>query len=215
MIGIFGGTFDPVHFGHLRAASEAKEHLSLAHLRLLPAGNPPHRSFTFANSEHRLAMLKLALQHHPDLASDDREVRRGGDSYMVDTLKEIRSEEGNVPLLLMIGQDAANALDAWFEWESLFDLAHIVIMRRPQSRHVYSGELFKQVQPRMITDKALLQQSPSGYILPLEVTQLAISSTEIRRQIASHKSSRFLLPDEVIEYIHHHRLYSDVIDHQA
>jgi len=207
MIGIFGGTFDPVHFGHLRAASEAQEALSLENLRLLPAGNPPHRSLTFASAQHRLAMLRLALEGHPDLAADDREVRRSGHSYMVDTLREIREQEGPVPLLLMIGQDAANKLDSWHQWQQLFELAHIVIMRRPESKHEYSGALYQEVQPRLVSDPNRLRHEPCGSVLPLEVTQLAISSTRIRSLVAEGKSPRFLLPDRVINYIHEHGLY--------
>ncbi len=206
-IGIFGGTFDPVHYGHLRAALEAMERLHLQDFRLLPAGTPPHRANTFASADHRLAMLKLALSRYPELQVDDREVRREGSSYMVDTLSEIRREEGEAPILMMIGQDAANVLDQWYDWHKLFDLAHLVIMRRPESKHIYSGALFGQVQPRLVNDPDQLLESPAGLILPLEVTQLAISSTEIRRQIHAGLSPRFLLPDSVIEYILEHGLY--------
>jgi nicotinate-nucleotide adenylyltransferase len=109
----------------------------------------------------------------------------------------------------MIGQDAANALDQWREWERMFDLAHLVIMRRPESRHNYSGALFEQVQPRLVKNPDQLKNSPAGLILPLEVTQLAISSTEIRRQIRAGLTPRFLLPDVVIDYILEHGLYQD------
>ena len=207
-IGIFGGTFDPVHYGHLRAALESMERLQLQDFRLLPAGTPPHRASTFASADHRLAMLKLALSRYPELQVDDREVRREGSSYMVDTLGEIRREEGEAPILMMIGQDAANVLDQWYDWHKLFDLAHLVIMRRPESKHIYSGALFEQVQPRLANDPDQLRKTPAGLILPLEVTQLAISSTEIRRQIHAGLSPRFLLPDSVIEYILEHGLYS-------
>ena len=206
-IGIFGGTFDPVHYGHLRAALEAMEILRLQDFRLLPAGTPPHRANTFASADHRLAMLKLALSRYPELQVDDREIRREGSSFMVDTLGEIRQEEGDAPILMMIGQDAANVLDQWHEWHRLFDLAHLVIMRRPESKHIYSGALFEQVQPRMVNNPGRLLNSPAGLILPLEVTQLAISSTEIRRQIRTGLSPRFLLPDSVIDYILEYRLY--------
>jgi nicotinate-nucleotide adenylyltransferase len=209
-VGIFGGTFDPVHFGHLRAASEARERLCMAEMRLLPAGRPPHRRVTFAAAEHRLAMLKLALAGQDDLHVDDREVRRSGYSYMVDTLREIRGEEGDAPLLLMIGQDAANKLDSWYQWRQLFALTHLVIMRRPDSTHDYAGELLGAIGPRMVKDPKLLQESPAGLVLPLEVTQLAISSTDIRRQIAAGNSPRFLLPDSVIAYIREHQLYAGV-----
>ncbi len=206
-IGIFGGTFDPVHYGHLRAALEAMEILRLQDFRLLPAGTPPHRANTYASADHRLAMLKLALSRYPELQVDDREVRREGSSFMVDTLGEIRQEEGDAPILMMIGQDAANDLDQWHEWHRLFDLAHLVIMRRPESKHIYSGALFEQVQPRMVNNPGRLLNSPAGLILPLEVTQLAISSTEIRRQIRTGLSPRFLLPAPVIDYILEYRLY--------
>jgi len=184
------------------------ERLSLTDLRLLPAGNPPHRRLPLATAEHRLAMLELALSGHDDLWVDDREVRRPGPSYMVDTLGEMRAEEGEAPLLLMIGQDAASTLDSWHQWQRLFSLAHIVILRRPHSRHVYSGALLNEIQPRSVRDPLELRQSPAGLVYSLEVTQLAISSTDIRRQIKSGESPRFLLPDSVIQFIRDHRLYA-------
>jgi len=208
-IGIFGGTYDPVHFGHLRAATEVKEKLQLEDFRLLPAGNPPLRDNIFATAEHRLAMLRLALSDYPDLVVDDREVRRAGLSYMVDTLSEIRAEEGDLPLLLIIGQDAANRLDQWHEWRRLFDLAHLVIMRRPQSVYEYSDELLEQVQPRMVSSPRALSGAPGGLVLPLELTQLAISSTDIRRRMRAGLSPRFLMPQAVIDYIQEHQLYQD------
>lgn len=206
-IGIFGGTFDPVHFGHLRAAAEAADQLPLGEFRLLPAGTPPHRVLTHASGDHRLAMLKLAIAEYEDLTVDDREVRREGYSYMVDTLAEIRGEEGNAPLVLMLGQDAVNHLDSWHEWRRLFELAHLVVMRRPGARHRYSGALFEELQPRLVDDARALTQSPHGSVLPLEVTQLEISSTEIREHIAAGRSPRFLLPETVIRYIREHGLY--------
>lgn len=209
MIGIFGGTFDPVHFGHLRAAVEARERLGLTRVRLLPAGNPPLRSLTFAPAHHRLKMLQLAIEGHDDLEVDAREIRREGPSYMVDTLAELRSEVGDTPLLLLIGQDAANGLDRWYRWQRLFELAQLVIMRRPDSRHVYSGALFGEIQPRLVQRPEELRERPSGLVLPLEVTQLAISSTGIRRIIAGGQSPSFLLPDAVIDYIHRHGIYRD------
>ena len=208
-VGIFGGTFDPVHYGHLRAAVEAMERLQLEDFRLLPAGAPAHRPHIFASAEHRLAMLELALRDYPDLVVDDREIRRSGLSFMVDTLSEIRAEKGDAPLILMIGQDAVNSLDQWHEWRSLFELAHLVIMRRPDSKHHYSGELFEQVQPRLVADPEILNDSPAGFILPLELTQLAISSTDIRRRMRTGLSPRFLLPQPVIAYIRQQGLYAD------
>jgi nicotinate-nucleotide adenylyltransferase len=206
-VGIFGGTFDPVHFGHLRAAVEAREKLGLADFRLLPAGRPPHRSDTIANGRQRLEMLRLALDGCPDLRVDDREVLRAGYSYMVDTLAEIRGEAGEAPLLLLIGQDAANALDGWHEWRRLFDLAHLVVMRRPDAHFNCAGELRRQIEARRVHEAGKLLQQPAGRVLSLEITQLDISSTHIRALLAAGRSARFLLPDRVIDYIREQKLY--------
>jgi nicotinate-nucleotide adenylyltransferase len=208
MTAILGGTFDPVHFGHLRAATEARELLGLQKLFLMPAGNPPHRQSTFAAAAHRVEMLRLAVESYPDLTVDDREVRRGGFSYMVDTLSEVRASLGaDQPLLLLTGQDAVNQLDSWKDWQRLFDLAHIVVMRRPDSIVEGSAMLQQELLPRTTLEFALLSSSPAGYVLPLEVTQLAISSTDIRQRLEQKRSCRFLMPDKVIEYIQREGLY--------
>lgn len=206
-IGIFGGTFDPVHFGHLRAAQEAREILALDDFRLLPAGTPPHRSKTMASAKHRLAMLQLAVSNYPGFRIDDREIRRKGNSYMVDTLAQIRAEEGDSALVLIIGQDAANHLDSWHQWRRIFDLAHIAIMRRPNSSYSWSGELREQMQKRLGLGPEQLEGKAAGKVFPLEITQLAISSTGIRHQLEGGRSPRFLLPDDVITYIQKNKLY--------
>jgi nicotinate-nucleotide adenylyltransferase len=206
-IGIFGGTFDPVHYGHLRAALEAREMLGLEDFRMLPAGTPPHRSKPMARATHRLAMLRLATAGHPQLRVDDREVRRKGNSYMVDTLAEIRRESGEVPIMLLIGQDAANTLDRWHQWQLIFDLAHLVIMRRPESGVSWSGTLSAQMEHRLVERPGRLKELASGLVLPLEITQLAISSTDIRQRLNSGRSPHFLLPGPVIDYITDNRLY--------
>lgn len=206
-IGIFGGTFDPVHFGHLRAATEARELLGINDFRLLLSGTPPHRSATMATSLDRLAMLKLAVSDDSGFQVDDREVQRQGLSYMVDTLTEIRAESGNAPLLLIIGQDAANELDSWHNWLGLFDLAHVVIMRRPDTQPAWSGELRSQMEHRWLDDPLQLGETSSGAVCPLLVTQLAISSTDIRRRMREGRSPRFLMPDSVIGYILQKQLY--------
>jgi len=206
-VGIFGGTFDPVHYGHLRAALEAREMLELEDFRLLPAGTPPHRSNTLASGVHRLAMLRLAVAEYSGFKVDDREVRREGNSYMADTLREIRDETGASPLLLIIGQDAANALAGWHQWRGIFDLAHLVVMRRPESRIAWSGKLQDQMERRLAKEPKQLREKTAGLVLPLEVTQLAISSTGIRKQLLAGQSPRFLLPDAVIDYIGQNKLY--------
>ena len=208
-VGVFGGTFDPVHFGHLRAAVEAREKLGLADFRLLPAGQPPHRPETLASGAQRLEMLRLATAGCPELRIDDREVRRAGHSYMSDTLAEIRAEQGDAPLLLLIGQDAANALDSWHRWRSLFDLAHLVVMRRPDAHFACQGELRSEIERRRVHEAARLHDRPAGCVLSLEITQLDISATDIRALLAAGRSPRFLLPDAVIGYIREQGLYAD------
>jgi len=206
-IGILGGTFDPVHNGHLRAAVEAREKLGLDDLRLLPAGDPPHRADPVASAGQRLEMLRLATASCPGLEVDDREVRRAGPSFMVDTLKEIRSEAGDAPLMLLIGQDAANALDSWHRWRDLFSLAHLVVMRRPDAHFRCAGELRREIELRRVDQPGRLRQATAGCVLALEITQLDISSTLIRELFARRRSPRFLLPEVVIEYILERRLY--------
>ena len=132
-IGILGGTFDPVHYGHLRAAVEVREMLGLSEVRMLPAARPPHRETPAAAPEHRFEMLRLATAAEEFLLPDDSEMRREGPSWMVDTLSGFRARCGAQPLVLIIGQDAANGLDGWREWRRLFELAHIAVMCRPGS----------------------------------------------------------------------------------
>jgi nicotinate-nucleotide adenylyltransferase len=206
-VALLGGTFDPVHFGHLRAALEAHELLGSDDFRLLPAGTPPHREAPSADADHRLAMLELAVARHPQLTVDDRETRRAGYSWMTDTLAEIRREEGDKPLILLIGQDAANGLDTWHRWERLFGLCHLVVMRRPDSGIAYSPVLRREMEKREISTVDGLAREPAGSVLPLEITQLEISSTSIREILADGRSPGFLMPESVIDYIHQNRLY--------
>jgi nicotinate-nucleotide adenylyltransferase len=206
-IAIFGGTFDPVHYGHLRAAAEVAEQLKVSDFRLLPAGHPPHREGTWADAYHRLAMLELALAPYPDLTVDEREVRREGPSFMVDTLTSIRAESGEAPILLCLGQDAANELNRWHHWRDLFELAQIVVMTRPRARPRYPEDLREAFTQRRVRRTRDLMDTPAGLVRHVEVTQLAISSTDIRRQLAAGRDPRFLLPSTVLAYIRKHGLY--------
>lgn len=206
-VAVFGGTFDPVHYGHLRAAAEVAEHLKVPDFRLLPAGRPPHRDHTGAGAYHRLAMLELALAPYPDLAVDEREVRRSGPSFMVETLASIRAEVGEQPILLCLGQDAANELDGWHRWQELFDLAHLVVMKRPRSRPRYRDPVARELRSRRVRRTGQLMNEPAGRVRYLGVTQLAISSTDIRKQLREGRDPRFLLPATVLAYIRKHALY--------
>lgn len=206
-LALFGGTFDPVHYAHLRCADEARQKLGLKKLYLLPAGTPSHRNAPRATARQRLDMLQLAQPEFPLLEIDDRETRRSGPSYMVDTLGELRAEVPQRPLLLVIGQDAANHLDRWHHWEQLFVLAHIVILTRPGVEAEYRQDLAKHIQRRMGFDVQTLLRSEAGGVLHLEVPSIDVSATTIKSVIRLGRSPRSMLPAAVLDYINEHRLY--------
>ncbi|WP_347988572.1 nicotinate-nucleotide adenylyltransferase [Methylomonas sp. AM2-LC] len=204
MIGIYGGTFNPVHYGHLRTAVEVKERLALQHIRMLPCRLPAHRQQPEASPEMRLSMLELAISATPGLQVDQRELQRPGPSYMVDTLQSLRTEFAETPLILIIGSDAFAGLESWHEWQRLFEYAHLVVVTRPG----YMPQALPPVlQTRWIEDQALLAHQTAGHLLFLSVTLLDISATQIRQLIASGSSAQFLLPDAVLAYIQQHQLF--------
>ena len=206
-LALFGGTFDPVHYGHLRCADEARQKLGLKKLYLLPAGTPPHRGTPKATTKQRLEMLHLAQPEFPQLVIDDRETLRSGPSYMVDTLQELRTEYPQRPLLLLIGQDAANHLHSWFHWEQLFELAHIVILTRPGAKAEYRSDLARKIQRRLSTDVQSLSHSDAGGVLYLEVTTIDVSATSIKSIIRLGRSPQSMLPGVVLDYINEKQLY--------
>lgn len=206
-IALFGGTFDPIHYGHLRCADEARQKLGLKYIYLLPAGNPPHREPPQATVEQRLKMLQLAVQEFPRLLIDDRETRRNGPSYMVDTVQELRTGVKDRPLLLLIGQDAANQFHSWYHWQQIFELSHIVVLTRPGSLAQYAPELAKQMQARSTFDVNDLLTSCAGSVLQLEVESIDISSTDIKNSITSGAAVNSMLPAAISEYIEQNRLY--------
>lgn len=208
MIGIFGGTFDPVHYGHLRSALEVKDIFGLTEVRLIPCANPPHREQPVVTAKMRLQMLELAIKNQPGLKIDTRELDRydqhQAPSYMVDTLKSLRQEFENEPLLLFIGSDAFKHLTGWHQWQQLFDYAHIVVMTRPGFETQQLDDFFKA---RLAGDINELAQASAGKLCFQQVTQLDISATAIRDIFARKLNPGFLLPDAVIEYIKQHQLY--------
>lgn len=208
-LALLGGTFDPVHYGHLRCAEQARRELSLEYLYLLPAGRPPHRGEPQASVAQRLEMLALARGEFPRLLIDDRETHRAGPSYMVDTLQELRNIFPRRPLLLLIGQDAANQLHSWHRWRRLFDLAHIVILTRPAAHIEYEPELAEQIGLRAVDDARDLSACGAGRILQLDVEPVDVSATAIKRHIRSGKTPRQMLPEPVLAYIRKNRLYLD------
>ncbi len=206
MIGIYGGTFDPVHYGHLRTALEVQELFGLRQVRLIPCLQPPHREQPSVSAERRLRMLQMAVADEPALVIDERELQRGGPSYMVDTLCSLRADFDAIPLLLFIGSDAFQFISSWHRWRHLFDYAHIVVINRPGSDAAASiGEPF--LQSRVCVAKQDLEKQPGGCLFFQNVTQLDISATQIRRAIIEKRNPRFLLPDSVLAYIRRNKLY--------
>ena len=211
-IGILGGTFDPVHYGHLRLAEEMLELASLEQIIFMPTGMPPHRDAPQVSAQHRGAMVQLSIADQPAFVLDNREVKRSTKCYTVDTLRELRAELGeSQPLCLLMGGDAFLQLDTWHEWEQLFGLAHIVVGYRPgftlkERVHTTLPELRRQYQQRLC-EVAKLSQYPAGGIVELAIPKLEISATLIRNRVAEKRSIRYLLPNAVADYIHQHHLY--------
>jgi len=207
MIGIFGGTFDPVHNGHLRVAQALSEALLFDELRLLPCGEPAHRAPPQASADDRIAMLQLALKGISSLAIDKREVQRQGPSYMVDTLASLREELKDQPLVLIIGWDAFVGLPTWHRWQQIIELAHLVVVQRPGSRVTPCGEMALLLQRHQTDDVAELSKRIAGCILLQPVDVLDVSSTEVRARLAAKEDVSDLLPTAVGAYIKEQQLY--------
>ena len=211
-IGIFGGTFDPVHYRHLRLAEEMLELANLRQIRFIPTGIPPHRNAPQTSAQHRSAMVQLAIADQPAFVLDDREVRCATPCYTVNTLRELRAELGATqPLCLLMGGDAFLQLHTWHEWEQLFELAHIVVGYRPgftleERIHSATEALQRHYHARLCT-AAILSQQPCGGVAELAIPKLEISATDIRRRVAENRTIRYLLPNAVADYIHQHHLY--------
>ena len=200
-IGLFGGTFDPIHYGHLRTAFELWQALRLAEVRFLPTGSPPHREQPVASAELRLEMVRAAVADQPAFVVDDREVRRSGVSYSVDTLTELRAEYPDRSLCLLLGMDAFLGLPDWHRWRELFDLAHVVVAHRPGWKAPTMGPLGEVMVDRGTGSIRDLHEKPAGRIYIHAVTQLEISSTELRQLVVEGRDPRYLVPDAVRDII--------------
>jgi len=207
-MGVFGGTFDPIHYGHLRTAFEVLQALQFDEVRIMPCGRPPHRGEPVAAPETRLAMVRAATAGQHGFVVDDRELSREGPSYSVDTLAALRSEFPLRPIALIIGMDAFLGLPKWYQWREILQLAHIVVMHRPGWRAPDIGPLGELLADRGTHRIGDLHQAKSGHIYILDVTQLEISSTEIRELVASGRDPRFLMPDAVRDIIHESGCYA-------
>jgi len=208
MIGILGGTFDPIHYGHLRTALDVQQCLSLDEVRFIPCGEPPHRNKPIAEPLQRLAMVRAAIAGQKGFSADDREIRRNGPSYMVDTLTSLKHDFKTESLCLILGMDAFNALEQWHQWQQIFELANIAIMKRPAGtgQIEINKKLMLLVKDRIVevTD---FQKKQKGGICFVSVTQLDISATMIRQQWQQGKDIHLFLPESVLTLIQQQNIY--------
>jgi len=212
MLGIFGGTFDPIHYGHIKPALSVKQALNLSQLRFIPNRVPPHRETPWLDSEQRLALLKTALQDYPGIIIDERELNRDGSSYMVDTLRSLKADFPDETLCLIIGMDAFYGISSWFEWRVIFDLCQLVVTTRPGfdrgeiEAQMNSGD-YQFLAQKMTDDiKAFMAPSlpvestqESAKILLKSVPQLAISSTQIRENIQNSEIISQWMPPQAYQ----------------
>ncbi len=208
MIGIFGGTFDPIHYGHLRTALDVQQCLSLDEVRFIPCSVPPHRNKPVAEPLQRLAMVRAAIAGQKEFTVDDRELQREGPSYMVDTLTSLKHDFKTESLCLILGMDAFNGLEQWHQWQQIFELANIAVMKRPAGtgQIEMNKKLMLLVKDRIVevTD---FQKKQNGGICFVSVTQLDISATMIRQQWQQGKDIHLFLPESVLTLIQQQNIY--------
>ena len=195
--GVFGGMFDPIHYGHLRTAHELFELLNLEAIAFLPAGDPPHRPRPLADAVTRLEMIRAALEGDARFLVDDRELRRAGHSYTVLTLEELRTERGGQPIALIMGMDAFTGLDGWHRAAELIELAHMVIAERPGAQPPRGGLAGQLLRDRRCGDPRRLSAAPAGLVYVNHGTQLDVSSSAVRDVVAAGRDPRYLMPEAV------------------
>ncbi len=214
MIGIFGGTFDPVHYGHIKPALSIKQALNLSQIRFIPNRIPPHRELPWLNVEQRLSLLKIALKGYPDVVTDERELNRDGPSFMVDTLTSLRNDFPGEDLCLIIGMDAFIGITTWFQWRSLFELCHLVVTTRPGFNesvilNLMSAEDYQFLSSKMVVDANALRPRETGKILLKSVPQLDISSTKIREKLLKGEDVSEWVPEGVARKLRGLKQYDD------
>ena len=210
MIALFGGTFDPIHNGHIHAANGAAMALDVARVDLVLAARPKHRAAPIASIEHRWAMLVLAVADQPRLGADDREVRRATATYTIDTLEDVRREVGpSEPITWILGWDAYRQLPSWHRWRELAACAHLAVLKRPGADDSIDAPMRAFTDQRRVVDRDPLTHSPAGYVYFIDAPMQTISSTDIRSKLARGDDVRALLPSAVSTYITNHRPYGE------
>jgi nicotinate-nucleotide adenylyltransferase len=210
LVGIFGGTFNPIHFGHLRMAQELASALAMDEVKFIPSANPPHKDNVMVSAEHRSAMVKLAIADNPLFSLDELELNREGSSYTIDTLVSLRESLGQgTSLCLMMGSDAFVNLNTWYRWQELLDYAHIVLVQRPsaQPQEALPTEVEALLRDHYTDQHADLANENSGGIIMQSITGQDISATGVRGMFERGESVRYLVHDEVSSYIQQHHLY--------
>jgi len=213
LVGIFGGTFDPIHYGHLRVAEEIVETVGLQKMYFVPAGMPRLRHSPVASPQHRVEIVRLAIQKNPDFVLDEREIYRDGVSYSIDTVREFKQEFGEeIRLCLVLGADAFIKLPEWNNWKELFNLCHFIVSTRPGYtftliKELLSKELREECSQRWVSNTETLKKETSGLIFIASTTMLDISATSIRAHIAVGRNVRHLVPSVTVNYISKNKLY--------
>jgi nicotinate-nucleotide adenylyltransferase len=210
-IGLLGGTFNPIHFGHLRMAQELADSLSLNSVKFIPSANPPHKPPPQVSAEHRAAMVQLAIADNPQFLFDGRELSRTGASYTIETLESLRDELGDgTSLILIMGSDAFTKFNTWHRWQEIIKLCHIALVQRPASTNKES--LTKELETFLhnhYTEHAEdLHEGSAGLVTMQAITPLEISSTAIRQALQLKHSARYLMPENVLDYIAAKQLFS-------
>lgn len=212
-MGIYGGTFDPIHYGHLRIAEELADLIGLTRVIFVPSGTPRLRAAPMASRHHRSHMVSLAIQGNDKFSLDEREIHRNGISTTVESLREYRNEVGEyTALCFLLGIDAFIKIDQWHSWRELFDLCHIIVVPRPGysfsgDNHDLHDDVKKEFLSRHVQDPHDLTLQANGFIYAADTTLLEISASYIRTLIPGGKSIRYLLPENVSDYIKKNDLY--------
>jgi len=209
MLGILGGTFDPIHHGHLRTALDVAEAVGLDEVRLIPLRHAVHRDQPETPAALRLAMVQAAIAGEPRFVADDREIRRDAPSYTLHTLESLRAERGDAePICVLVGGDAFAEFLSWHRPHEILGLAHLIVMRRPGAEAIADAALRTFVERHRAARAAELRARPGGRVLFQPVTQLDISATDIRARLGAGRSARYLVPDAVLELIRREGLYA-------
>lgn len=207
MIGIFGGTFDPPHLGHIEPVKEVASSLGLEQVSIIPCHIPPHKLQPGISNIHRIAMVELMIAHNPLFTIDDRELRKSSTSYSVETLEEIKHQQQDAKLCFFIGMDSLVNFETWYKWDKILNLCHLVVLARPGYNNQQLAKLNNQITARITNNADDLIHFDNGQILTTTNQAVDISSSYIRQQIKAKKSFRHLVPNYVADYILQHKLY--------